>query len=88
MEKLAPSATHAVVPLPRARFDDFFHGRWQALVRASESGQTEDDATKRADRAVRLARVGELSAARQALMADPLPPRHADTLRADTHGPD
>ena len=83
-----------------ARFDDFFHGRWQALVRASgafpqgqpsaaeapdpchrETGQPGDDAARRADRAVRLARLGELSAARQALMADPLAPGDADTLQ-------
>ena len=40
-----------------------------------------DDATRRAERAVRLARIGELSSARQALLSEPLAPGDAATLQ-------
>ena len=40
-----------------------------------------DDATRRAERAVRLARLGELSSARQALLSEPLAPGDAATLQ-------
>ena len=40
-----------------------------------------DDATRRAERAVRLACLGELSSARQALLSEPLAPGDAATLQ-------
>ena len=65
-------------PALRARFQQFFQGDWPALLDEALAGtvpqqptrQPNDDA--RADPAVHLAHLGELSAARQALLAKPL----------------
>jgi hypothetical protein len=65
------------------RADDFARGKWRELmgdsarIEATAPGPTTpgpDDRDKLAERAVRLARLGEISAARQALVAEPLAP--------------
>jgi len=79
------------VPKPalRARFQQFFRGEWPALLVAADAAtpaqtsatppQPRQDA--RADRAVRLAHLGELSGARQALLAEPLAAGDDTTLQ-------
>ena len=72
-------ATRVPKPALRARFQQFFRGEWPALLEAAAAAtnaqtsaappQPRQDA--RADRAVHLAHFGE-SAARQALLAEPL----------------
>ena len=73
-----------------ARFTAFFQGDWGNLLRAAldeagavglHSGSIIDDVARRAERAAHLARLGELSAARQALIAEPLAPPSDSTLR-------
>jgi len=73
-----------------ARFTAFFQGDWGSLLRAAfdEAGAVglhnaphSDDIARRAERAAHLARLGELSAARQALIAEPLAPPSESTLR-------
>jgi len=83
------------VPKPEllARFSAFERGEWSALlhqalaeaaaVGLSPAGST-DTVDRRAQRATRLARLGELSAARQALTSEPLAPANAETLTALT----
>ena len=74
-------------PTLRARFQALFRGDWPALVDEATSGiaprqllppHTSNDS--RADRAVHLAHFGELSAARHALLAEPLAPGDESTL--------
>ena len=73
-----------------ARFTTFFQGDWGSLSRAAldeagavglHSASPSDDVARRAERAAHLARLGELSAARQALIAEPLAPTSDSTLR-------
>ena len=72
-------------PALLARVARFFRGDWASLLReACASGApppvtcpARDDPEARADRAVRLVRVGEVSAARQALLSEPLVPGDA-----------
>ena len=76
---LPGGATRVPKPALRARFQQFFRGEWPALLEAAAAAtnaqtsaappQPRQDA--RADRAVHLAHFGE-SAARQALLAEPL----------------
>ena len=65
------------------RFTSFFRGEWAPLLRdaqrlasvsASRDPHADPTPQQRADRAVQLAHLGELSAARQALTAEPLAP--------------
>ena len=82
-------ATRVPKPAFRARFQQFFRGEWPALLEAAEVAtpaqtsaappQPRQDA--RADRAVHLAHLGELSAARQALLAEPLAAGDGATLQ-------
>ena len=82
-------ATRVPKPALRARFQQFFRGEWPALLEAAEVAtpaqtpaappQPRQDA--RADRAVHLAHLGELSAARQALLAEPLAAGDGATLQ-------
>ena len=57
----------------------FTQGRWEDLIFASQQG---DSVEKRADRALDLIQMGELSAARHALEGDPIAPGNRQTLSA------
>ena len=97
METLVVSASHASpqagggsrLPKPtlRARFQAFFRGDWPALlddaleVVAPRQPPPQPNHDTRADRAIHLAHLGELSAARQALLAEPLAPGGDSTLQ-------
>ncbi|CAE7290268.1 unnamed protein product [Symbiodinium sp. CCMP2456] len=75
----------------RERFDRFVRGDWAGILQESSSSATfaaetqrapRSESAARADRAVHLAHLGELSAARQALITAPLAPGDATTLEA------
>ena len=80
-----PAGTQRV-PKPELlnRFTQFFTGRWDTLIEHSSAKQrqarrtnqhpTNPNEDARAQRAIHLARLGELSRARQALLAEPLAP--------------
>ena len=81
------AAARVAKPELRARFDKFFRGDWLALLQEAEASSTprphpvdEPDVDARTSRAVHLAHLGELSAARQALLASPLAPGNDATL--------
>ena len=72
-----------------ARFQAFLRGEWAPLLDETLSQPlpqspnfSEPDAEARARRATHLAHLGELSAARQALLADPLAPPTQGTFEA------
>ena len=72
-----------------ARFQAFLRGEWAPLLDEALSQPlpqspnfSEPDAEARARRATHLAHLGELSAARQALLADPLAPPTQGTFEA------
>ena len=76
----------------RARLEAFRESRWLDLLAASEesatssadgarqSSRSQPDLERRAERAAALVHLGEVSAARQALVAEPLAPGSAETL--------
>ena len=74
-------------PTLRARFQAFFRGDWPALLDDATSGVAPQQppprlsSDSRADRATYLAHLGELSAARQALFAEPFAPGDEGTLQ-------
>ena len=61
--------------------DESQTGPAEAPPRSHGPSVPADDATRRAERAVRLTRLGELSSARQALLSEPLAPGDAVTLQ-------
>ena len=72
----------------RARITAFQGGDWASLLREASAASpparasvSEPGAEQRADRAVHLARLGELSAARRALLSEPLAPGDQATLQ-------
>ena len=87
--RILPWRPAGVIRVPKAdllaRFQSFFRGAWELLLNrareeASAAGQpagaisSPPTAAQRAERAVKLAHPGELSSARQALLAEPLAP--------------
>ena len=80
----------------KERFNLFSQGRWEDLIHASQQCDAEaskasshrrrtqqgDSVEKRADRALDLVQMGELSAARHALEGDPIAPGNRQTLNA------
>ena len=88
-----PAGTDRVPkPVILARFAAFFRGDWEPLLRAAIAGTSAparpttnttdtDDLPRRLERATRLAHLGELSAARQALTSEPLAPPTEATLQ-------
>ena len=88
-----PSGTDRVPkPVVLARFTAFFRGEWEPLLGAAlaearastgaaPGSHTANDLPRRLERATRLAHAGELSAARQALTAEPLAAPTEATLR-------
>ena len=88
-----PAGTDRVPkPVILARLAAFFRGDWEPLLRAAIAGTSAparpttnttdtDDLPRRLERATRLAHLGELSAARQALTSEPLAPPTEATLQ-------
>ena len=88
-----PAGTDRVPkPVILARFTAFFRGDWEPLLSAAIAGTSAparpttnttdtDDLPRRLERATRLAHLGELSAARQALTSEPLAPPTEATLQ-------
>ena len=86
---LCRPAAASRIPKPelRARFDKFFRGNWQELLQQAETSSgprsrppDSPNPEARINRAIHLAHLGELSAARQAILASPLAPGDEATL--------